>query len=270
MIGMKEYILAEGVVAFSTTRKGGVSEGTYGSFNINPYCGDSQEHIAENRRILAEKLGVDVSHIVLPHQVHGTEVRRLDDHFLSFSADEQECLLDGVDAVMTHSTDVCIGVSTADCIPVLLYDDTHHAVAAVHAGWRGTVMRIVRKTVDAMHAAYHTQPEQLKAVIGPGISKKSFEVGNEVYEEFCKAGFDMETIAEKMPVMNQTAHSGTPWKWHIDLPLCNSLQLQQSGVLAKNIFQSDICTYECHEDYFSARRLGIRSGRIFTGIMLQC
>lgn len=239
------YDLGEHVVAFSTTRHGGCGTGNYSEFNINNYCGDETPHIAENRRSLAAVLGIDESHIIMPHQVHGTEVRRIDG--------PQQEVIEGVDAVMTDVPQLCIGVSTADCIPVLLYDETHHAVCAVHAGWRGTVRRIVHAAIHAMHDTYGTKPFQLKAVIGPGISLESFEVGDEVYQQFDEAGFDMNAISKRYT------------KWHIDLPLCNRLQLEECGV--RDIHMSGICTFQQYEDYFSARRLGINSGRIFTGVM---
>ena len=196
---IKEYQVAAGVMAFSTTRKGGVSQGNYGEFNINEYCGDFAEHVAENRKRLATELGIDTAHIIMPHQVHGVEVRNIAGEFLTMPENIRKMVLEGVDAVMTDQKGVCIGVSTADCIPVLLYDEEHHAVAAIHAGWRGTLARIVHKTIQEMAFTYHTDPKKLKAVIGPGISLDHFEVGDEVYEAFEQAAFPMEEIAEQRP-----------------------------------------------------------------------
>ena len=88
---------------------------------------------------------------------------------------------------MTNESNVCIGVSTADCIPILLYDTEHHAAAAIHAGWRGTVKHIVMKTIKEMGVVFNSVPQNLKAVIGPGISLDNFEVGDEVYEKFANA-----------------------------------------------------------------------------------
>lgn len=241
------YDFGERVVAFSTTRHGGCSTGNYAAFNINAYCGDEAAHIAENRRSLASLLGIDERHIVMPHQVHGTVVRRIDG--------PQEGIIEGVDAVMTDMPQLCIGVSTADCIPVILYDEAHHAACAVHAGWRGTVQRIVRVAVEAMCKTYGSVPSQIKAVIGPGISLESFEVGEEVFQQFADAGFDMKAISKKYA------------KWHLDLPMCNRLQLEEAGVT--DVYMSDICTYQQYQDYFSARRLSINSGRIFTGVMMR-
>ena len=243
------YNMGTGVTAFSTTRQGGCSTGNYAAFNINGYCGDDEVHIAANKVALCGLLGIDSNRLVMPHQVHDCVVRRIDG--------PQQGVIEGVDAVMTDVPQLCIGVSTADCIPVLLYDSTHRAVSAVHAGWRGTVLRIVQKAVEAMCHAYGTAPADLQAVIGPGISLDSFEVGDEVYDQFLSVGFDMQPISRREA------------KWHIDLPMCNRLQLMEAGVPADHIQMTNICTYQQYDRYFSARRLGIQSGRIYTGILIK-
>ena len=243
------YNMGTGVTAFSTTRQGGCSTGNYAAFNINGYCGDDEVHIAANKVALCGLLGIDSNRLVMPHQVHDCVVRRIDG--------PQQGVIEGVDAVMTDVLQLCIGVSTADCIPVLLYDSIHRAVSAVHAGWRGAVLRIVQKAVEAMHDTYGTAPADLQAVIGPGISLDSFEVGDEVYDQFLSAGFDMQPISRRDA------------KWHIDLPMCNRLQLMEAGIPSNNIQMTNICTYQQYDRYFSARRLGIQSGRIYTGILIK-
>lgn len=243
------YNMGTGVTAFSTTRQGGCSTGNYAAFNINGYCGDDEVHIAANKVALCGLLGIDSNRLVMPHQVHDCVVRRIDG--------PQQGVIEGVDAVMTDVPQLCIGVSTADCIPVLLYDSTHRAVSAVHAGWRGTVLRIVQKAVETMRDTYGTAPADLQAVIGPGISLDSFEVGDEVYNQFLSAGFDMQPISRRDA------------KWHIDLPMCNRLQLMEAGIPADHIQMTNICTYQQYDRYFSARRLGIQSGRIYTGILIK-
>lgn len=266
------YDIAPEVTAFSTTRHGGVGEGNYSSFNINSYCGDSAEAVAANRRLLAEELSLDESRILLPHQTHGVEARIIGAEFMSLPEGVRQMLMEGVDAVLTDQKGVCIGVSTADCIPVLLYDADHHAVAAIHAGWRGTLARIVAKTIVDMRLAYHTDPKKLKAVIGPGISMDNFEVGDEVYAAFEEGAFDMAAIAEERVKRNPNATDPSKAfdkKWHINLPLCNRMQLEQAGVPSGNIIMSGVCTYDDVDDYFSARRLGVESGRIYTGITLK-
>ena len=257
------YDMGAGVIAFSSTRHGGCSKGNYAAFNINRYCGDDDKDIRTNREALCRLLNIADDRLIMPHQVHLTKVVNIDEAFLSLTATQRQEALEGVDALTTNLHGVCIGVSTADCIPVLLYDMEKHAVCAIHAGWRGTVRRIVEKAVEAMTASYGTLPQHLVAQIGPGIHLDSFEVGDEVYEAFVQEGFDMQAISKKYPCKECGS------KWHIDLPECNRLQLIAAGLPSQSIQVSPVCTFQQAEDYFSARRLGINSGRIFTAITLD-
>ena len=250
------YPLHERVKAFSSTRKGGVSVGKYGEFNINAYCGDDPEAIATNRQLLCQELQIDTNFLLMPHQTHGDESRIIAQDFFSSSSMTREMLLESVDSLITNVPGVCIGVLTADCIPILLYDDRHHVAAAVHAGWRGTVQRIVSKTIKKMGQNYGTHAEDLHGCIGPGISLTHFEVGDEVYKEFAHAGFNLSEISLKKE------------KWHINLPECNRLQMVEMGVPESNILNTQICTFDHVDEYFSARRMGIQSGRVYSGIIL--
>ena len=234
------YKMVAGVTAFSTTRHGGCSKGNYAGFNINRYCGDSEDDIRRNRQTLCQMLGISDDRLIMPHQVHLTKVAKVDEAFLSLSATERQEALEGVDALMTDLKGVCIGVSTADCIPVLLYDEEKQVACAIHAGWRGTVRRIVERAVVAMTEIYGTRPQQLIAQIGPGIHLDSFEVGDEVYDAFFQEGFDMSAISVRKE------------KWHIDLPECNRLQLIVAGLSPQNIGVSPVCTFLNAADFFSA------------------
>ena len=251
------YDIADGAMAFSTQRGAASDADAYSDFNINEFCGDSPTHVARCREALAGEIGVPADSIVVPHQVHGTEACVINSGFLTMPAAERRMLTEGADAVMTDVRGVCIGVSTADCIPVLLYDEEHHAACAIHAGWRGTLQRITHKAVMQMGMVYGTRPGRLRAVVGPGISLDNFEVGDEVYEAFRQDGFDMARIARRMD------------KWHIDLPMANRLALEHDGVEPHNIAMSGVCTYDNADRYFSARRLGVNSGRIYTAICMR-
>ena len=243
---MKPY---SNISCFSTTRHGGCGEGAYATFNCTHYCGDRPESVKANLEILAASLPKRPQVFVIPRQTHTTNVRVIKD------IPTQEALQD-VDAVVTHLKDFCLCVSTADCVPVLLYDTSKEVIAAIHAGWRGTVGRIVEKTLEVMKSEYRTEGKDVIACIGPSISLESFEVGDEVHAAFAEAGFDMNRIARRYE------------KWHLDLWEANRLQLLAYGVLPEHIEVAGICTYQNHEDFFSARRLGIKSGRILTGIMI--
>lgn len=253
---LKYYDMTPNVTAFSSTRHGGFSEGNYASFNINRYCGDNNTHIIENRELLCKKLHIKASRLLMPHQVHGVKVKLIDESFFSKTENEQQINLEGVDALMTQERYTCLGISTADCVPILIYDQEKHAIAAVHAGWRGTQQRIVEKTINEMNRCFCSSATDLLATIGPSIGPDAFEVGPEVYESFLLAGFPMEKISKKIA-----------GKWHIDLWQANAISLENMGVLHQNIQISGICTYTHSNDFFSARKLTINSGRILSGII---
>ena len=251
---MKPY---SNISCFSTTRHGGCGEGTYATFNCTHYCGDNPEHVRMNLnfvKVFLQNAKANGSKredvLIIPRQTHTTNVRVITDI-------PMEDELQDVDAVVTHLKGFCLCVSTADCVPILIYDKKKQVIAAVHAGWRGTVGRIVEKTLEVMRLHYGSECKDMVACIGPSISLESFEVGDEVYASFAEAGFEMERIAQKYE------------KWHLDLWEANRLQLLAHGVLPENIEVAGICTYQHHEDFFSARRLGIQSGRILSGIMMN-
>ena len=166
---MLYYDIADNVTAFTTTREGGCSIGNYASMNVNPYCGDAPEHIAENRRRLCHELNILPHHLVMPHQTHQTKVATITPQFFEYTQEQQTAYLEGIDALMTDMKGIAIGVSTADCVPILIYDTSHHVAAAIHAGWRGTVQRIAEKAIEEMGKYYGTTGSNCKAIIGRGL-----------------------------------------------------------------------------------------------------
>lgn len=263
-----EYDLSPEVVAFSTERNlpfneasvgfGDKSTKSYASFNISHLYGDTPEHVSESYEKLCSTLGVDREHILQPIQVHGKEVAVIGDDWWRISEEQRARRISNVDAVITRQRGLCIGVSTADCVPVLVYDPCGKTVAAIHAGWRGVVAGVVASSFDVLRRVSEFQAGQVRAAIGPSISRTAFEVGDEVYEAFRGAGFSMPDIACRI-------HG----KWHIDLWAATCLQLLEEGMALHNIQVSGICTYEQEERFFSARRLGLHSGRIYNGIMIR-
>lgn len=248
------------VTAFSTTRHGGGGVGAYGTFNCTPYTGDDPDIVKANQDLLCKLVGITADRLVVPYQTHSCNVLIIDEAFMQSSDESRHTMLQEKDAVVTSIPNICLCVSTADCVPILLYDSVREVVAAVHAGWRGTVGGIVDRTLQVMKDSYGTQARDVHAIIGPCISLGAFEVGIEVYEAFEQAGFDMPQIAHWHPEKE---------KYHIDLPAANRLQLLAGGVPAEYVHESNICTYTQQEDFFSARRLGIRSGRILNGIVIE-
>lgn len=260
LLGYESLKAYPGIVHFVTTRRGGVSKGTYGSFNCSPYTNDSCVNVNRNQYELFQLMEHQIKELLIPEQVHGCESLVIGESFFEDSLERRRQLLQGVDALITNVPGYCVCVTTADCVPVLLYDKRQHAVAAVHAGWKGTVKHIVANVMEHMNRYFGTQGEDVVACIGPSISLESFEVGNEVYEAFEESGFDMSAISIKK---KETG------KYHIDLWEANRIELLDAGVPAEQIEVAGICTYIHHDEFFSARRLGIDSGRILSGIMIR-
>ncbi|MCQ2346743.1 MAG: peptidoglycan editing factor PgeF [Paludibacteraceae bacterium] len=209
--------------------------------------------------------------IIRPHQVHGTQIaiaERVADQLGKLPADLTREDLWGYDAIVTAVPNLAIAVRTADCIPVLLYDTKRHAIAAIHAGWRGTVAYIVSKTISLMHSEFGTNAADIVAVIGPGIAKASFQVGEEVVQQFRDAHFPMSLICEwqgepvrcAASVVNPMAGG-----YHIDLFAANRWVLESAGVLTQNIHTCGIDTF-LDTSFFSARREGTACGRIHSVI----
>lgn len=245
---------------FSTTIEGGMSKGNYATFNLGIYAGDDAADVDNNRTQLASMVDVNAADLYFPYQLHGCEVFVLNEDFLLKSDLEKTVLLHGIDAMITDRKHICIGVSTADCVPVLIFDPHQSVLAAVHAGWRGTVAHIVRKTIEKMKESFSCDPQNLIAGIFPSISQDCFEVGDEVVSMFRAADFDLNAIAK------QNSETG---KIHIDLWNANKLELENTGILSQNIEIAGMCTYKNDKKFFSARRQGIKSGRMITGGILK-
>lgn len=262
-----ESAVLEGIQAFSTTRYGGVSSDAFGSLNCTYYTDDNPNDVAENLHRLRSVLGVSASMpFVIPRQTHSINVRRVD-------GDIPLSLLYEVDALITDRPDLMLCVSTADCLPVFFFDPCRKVIAVAHAGWRGAVGHIVTRTVEALQENYGVRPADLYIAFGPCIGMDSFEVGDEVYDAFVHSfqailsvqNGSMEVFARRYP---KEAESTTS-KWHIDLQSAVAVELNSLGVLPSRIERCPICTYIQNDDFFSARRLGIRSGRILSGIRLK-
>jgi len=244
---------------FSTTVKGGVSEGNYSTFNLGMYNGDNIDCVAENRERLAKVLEIHEEDIIVPHQTHEDKILIIDELFLSKTDLEKVQLLNGIDALITNRKNICIGITTADCVPILIFDPVKNILAAVHAGWKGTVAKIAEKTVNEMIKSFRCDPKDLLAGIAPCISQEKFEVGEDVVDAFRQAGFLISDISYRNPLTG---------KRHIDLQLTNRMILEKSGVLLQNIETANLCTYSNPDRFFSARRQTIYSGRMLTGGVL--
>ena len=196
--------------------------------------------------------------VIQGHQVHDCKVAIID------RPDMTRADLEGYDAFITNLPGVAIGVSTADCVPVLLYDPAKRVVAAVHAGWKGTVLHISQKAIEVMAVKFGSRAEDLRAVIGPAIGPDSFQVGMEVAEKFKMAGFPMDVIWSFRGPGDGSPMSGGH---HIDLFKANRWLLEEAGILQDNIQVFDLDTF-IDDTFYSARREGPQCGRNINVIKL--
>ena len=196
--------------------------------------------------------------VVTGHQVHGYRVAVVG------RPDMTREELEGYDALVTALPGCAIGVRTADCVPILLYDPVRRVVAAIHSGWKGTVQRISQKTLFVMKQEFGCKPEEVRAAIGPAIGPASFQVGEEVVQFFKEQNFPLDDIWTFRP-----GHSDVPMAdgHHIDLFKANRWLLEEAGVPAANIQVAGIDSYT-DPSFFSARREGLSCGRTISAIRL--
>lgn len=249
------------VTTFVTTRETeGNASDARGNFNTGLFCGDCEATVEKNLQRLCQALHIGREKLVYPHQTHGAKVFVINHSFFNLPTYKQKEALDGTDALITDLTETAIAVTTADCVPILLYDPVRKAAAAIHAGWRGTVQQIARHALDAMRQRYGCCPEDIYAAIAPCIGCDAYEVGDEVAEAFAQSGYDLEKIAYR------NAASG---KYHIDLAAANADLLLRNGISLERLEVSGLCTYTLHNTFYSFRALGADTGRILTGILIH-
>lgn len=242
--GIDHIAIAPRVSVWLTSR-GIVTSSPYSGVNLCHYTGDDPDHVSRSRVWLAVKAGIAADRIIVPRQTHSTECRVIDR--LPVAAAD----IEGVDALVTTMRGVGIGVSTADCVPVVMADAETGVIGVAHAGWRGAVAGIVPHTLDVMKSL-GAVAGRIRALIGPCICAGCFEVGEEVAAQF----------------PDPYIMRGTVWP-HVDLPGYVRGQLMECGVNDADITMPDGCT-RCNPDrYFSARASGIASGRNFTMVMLE-
>lgn len=252
---LEDFPLTHGV----TYRYGGVSEGSFNSFNMGLHVGDTPDAVAENRKRLAQVLGVDSSRLTCGEQVHGVGVTRVTEELVGKGAFSWDDSIPDSDAIHTNLVEVPLLLLVADCVPVLIYDAVHHAVAVVHAGWRGAIAHIVERTMDSMHEAYGTLPSDCYLFIGPSIGADSFEVSEEIAEQFRQ---DMRALGlsqvDQVVRYIQRAEQLTP---HVDLKGYIAACVVHKGVPLKQVSVSSTDTMTT-DGCYSYRRDHGRTGRM--------
>ena len=255
------------VVHGFSTRLGGVSQGDCATMNFASGRGDDPANIRENYRRMAAAIGFDPEKIVLSYQTHTTNIRKVTVEDMGKGYDRERDYQD-IDGLITDVPGAVLVTSYADCVPLLFVDPVRKAIGASHSGWRGTVARMGRCTVEAMKESYGCQPQDLIVAIGPSICQDCYEVREDVAEAFAKElGLTLpveEKILNADPSAGQRTENdsipfiikktpGKPGKYQLDLQLANVQILTEAGVLPEHISVTDICTC-CNKDVIFSHR----------------
>jgi polyphenol oxidase len=258
---------AADLTAGITGRSGGVSSAPWSSLNCGLHVGDRQEDVIRNRECITEALGWPFDAWTSGEQVHGDAVYRVELEDRGRGRADRDSAIPDTDAVMTNVPGILLTSFYADCVPLFFHDPEHGAVALAHAGWKGTVLEIARKTVEAMSAAYGTAPSRLRGAIGPSIGSCCYEVDEPVIarveplvQELCGAsGADSSTMIE----------SGSHGRAMLNLKEINRQIMIKAGILPTNIELTTRCT-GCRRDAFFSHRLEQgRTGRMASFIGMK-
>ena len=235
---------------YTTSRLGGFSRDHLAELNMGYTVNDNPDLVDKNHKLLSEATGIHYTKFVFPKQTNGTNVAIVN------SADD---IFPDTDSLITNKKDIHIGIKTADCVPILLFDPEKKVIAAIHSGWNGTVKKISKKTIELMIEEFQVDPENLIAGIGPSIGPAVYEIGPDV----------IDLVKNSFPTNRVLNYLDNSDKALFDLWEANKIVLIDCGVLAKNIEIAEMCTYSNPELFYSARRNGTKTGRLATGIIMQ-
>jgi len=211
-------------------------------FNMSLSVDDDKDKVLKNREVFFSALGLQLENVALQKQVHGKNI----------TIAEKGGLYDSSDALITTKKGIGLGVSSADCVTIFLYDPVNKVIAAVHSGWRGTVKKILKCTLEKLKTEFNTSQVNLIAFIGPSISQKNYEVGKEVAEHF-----DEKYLSKKGE------------KYLLDVSTVNYDILLNYGIKKGNIERSKLCSFEEKNLLHSYRRDGKISGRALGVIVIR-
>jgi len=252
--------LPDGVEAFVSTRRGGLSSPPYESLNLGLRVGDDPEKVVENRRLLLREFGMELERSVWCKQIHADGVVVVDAEDAGRGSTEEDSIVEDADALVTDTPGLSLCVTLADCVPVVIFDPERGVVGLAHAGWGGTVSRISSRTVEVMRERFGCDPATIFAAIGPSIGPAGYEVGEDVIER-ARAGY-----GERAAEILAPAPDG---KAFFDLWTANRIDLEEADVDAARIEVSGIAGNEHLDEFYSHRHEGPETGRFITAVTLS-
>lgn len=248
-----------------STRIGGVSTGEFATLNFGFHRGDSEENVKKNFRIMADVLDMNYERMCLSKQTHTTNVRVIREEDAG-NGIMRPLPYDDVDGLITDVEDLPLVTFFADCIPLTFFDPKKRVIAASHSGWRGTVGKIGKVTIEKMREEYGCKPQDILCGIGPGICRDCYEVSGDVAEEFRRA-FGQKVAEEKL-LRRSVFHPKDMEKYMLDLWEANHLVLLEAGILEEHIEITDYCTRCNPKLFYSHRIMGAKRGNLASFISL--
>ena len=237
-----------------STRLGGVSKGPCATMNISTTRGDDPEAVRENQRRIAAAIGVKVENLTYTHQTHTTNVA------IVTEKDRGKRFME-TDGLVTNVPGICLVTFFADCVPLYFVDPGKKAIGLSHSGWRGTVHKMGKVTVETMTRAYGSDPADIYAAVGPSICQDCYEVSEDVIEEF-RRHFDREL----WPELFYPKENG---KYQLNLWKANEAVLTEVGILKEHIAVTNVCTHCNPEILFSHRTTGDKRGNLSAFLALK-
>ena len=242
-----------------TTRLGGVSEGVCSSLNLSFSRGDNPEAVMENYRRVAETFGKTVDDFVCTDQTHTTTVLQVGKEECGYGVTKERPYTD-VDGLITNEPGVILSTFYADCVPLYFVDPVHKAIGLSHSGWRGTVGRMGKKTLEAMAEAYGTMPEDVYAAVGPSICQECYEISEDVAEHFYQ---EFEGHGDEILINKGNG------KYQLDLWKTNEIVLLDAGIKPEHLAVTNVCTCCNSEVLFSHRASQGKRGNLAAFLMLK-
>ncbi len=243
-----------------STRLGGVSTGVCSTMNVSFTRGDKEEAVRENYRRLGAAMGFDCADLVCSDQTHTTNIRTVteDDRGKGFTRPRDYTEIDGL---VTHVPGLMLATFYADCVPLYFVDPVKKAIGLSHSGWRGTVGKIGKKTVERMREEYGSDPADIRAAIGPSICQACYEVSSDVIEAFQKA-----FLEDHWPDLYYDKKNG---RYQLNLWKANELIFREAGILPEHIAVTDLCTCCNPGLLFSHRASHGKRGNLGAFLMLR-
>lgn len=243
-----------------STRLGGVSEGYYASLNLSFDRGDRQEAVAENFRRIGKAMGVRCEDMVLSKQTHTTNVRIVTEEDRGKGIIRERDYTD-VDGLVTNVPGLCLVTSYADCVPLYFVDPVRKVIGLSHSGWRGTVGKIGKKTVELMHSRFGSDPGDILAAVGPSVCRDCYEVSSDVIDRF-KESFDEKYWEELF-------YEKPDGKYQLDLWKANELIFLNAGIVSEHIAVTNVCTHCNSKILYSHRSAGDKRGNLCAFLALK-